>query len=83
MGIKKIRKRLAESEITATVRYQKENKRGQNEYTCMYAITFPPIEGLDYWDKPIEVIDQYDAFCKIYDYIEDRDVPTIPQDKIY
>lgn len=68
--IKDIRKKLKEAGIKATVRYLGV---GICEYSCHYAIKFPPIpgSGIDYWEEEVEVIDDYDAETYIEDYLYD------------
>lgn len=76
MSIKNIRKQLKDAKIKGTVRYLGNEIRakgyGINKSTCMYEISFPKIKGEEYWDEPIEVIDESDASCKIEDYLYDQ-----------
>lgn len=73
MSIKNIRQQLKDAGIEASAKYLKENEKGRHDCTCMYEILFPKIDGEEYWDEPIEVIDQYDASCIIESYLKDLD----------
>jgi hypothetical protein len=37
----------------------------------MYEINFPRIQGVEYWNDAIEVINEFDASCLIEDYKKD------------
>jgi len=75
MSLKTIKKQLKDAGIKGSVRYLGNEIRakgyGIHESTCMYEITFPKIEGEEYWDEPIEVIDDSEASCKIEDYVNE------------
>jgi len=75
MSLKTIKKQLKDAGINATVRYLGHEIRakgyGIHDSTCMYEITFPKIEGEDYYDEPIEIIGDGDAYCAIENYLED------------
>ena len=77
MSIKNIRIALKEAGIKASVKYLKENEKGRQDFTCMYEITFPKIADEDYWDEPIEVIDYFDATCRIEEYIADYNIYVV------
>ena len=69
MSKRLIQKRLRDNGIAAVVEKINVPKDRRTEYSCQYKITFPPLSNTEYC---VEVIDKYDAYCRIEDYLELR-----------